>query len=43
MELINVAFIGAVALLGVLGTYIVVSRKKSQKPEESEEAKAAKI
>jgi len=41
MELINVAFIGAVALLGVLGTYIVVSRKKS--PTEEKEDSGVKV
>lgn len=36
MELINVAFIGAVALLGVLSVYIIVSRKKSRDEQAQE-------
>jgi ribonuclease Y len=37
MELVTIALIGAVALLGVFGTYIVVSRKKSPAEEQSSE------
>lgn len=33
MELVNIALIGAVALLGVLGTYVVLSKKKSPTTE----------